>query len=316
MRVVWNITLSLVLALAVGACADPPADPTSGGTHLDDRWVPAPSRPGGPRPVAAPDDGRWHLWVASPWSLDAVHDPWSPEAAGAERWFFGPIADVASTPSGIRVALEAGAIVSMDASLKVTGVHSEGLSRPRAIATGDERLFVADADLGLFAFRSREDGLGALRAWTELRPHALVATPVGLFAAVATEGGDEVLVLDDELSVHGRWHSEAWSQIEDIGYGPDGAVYVVDGGPCVYMHDNPEHIGGEVPPTRSFCRPGRAYHGVLPVEDGDGYLAHDEGVDVFAEVTTVEDHVAPRHVIEGPEWPAWRPTHLAHGWAR
>jgi len=315
MRVVFKFNLSLVLALMVGACADPPADPTPGGAHHDDRWVPAPSEPGRPRPVTAPDDGRWHLWVASPWSVDAVHDPWSPEALEAERWFFGPIVDVASTSKGIVVALEAGAIVSMDASLQVTAVQSPGLSHPRALAVGNEDVFVADADLGLFAFRSTEAGIGAPRAWADHRPHALVDTHVGLFAAVTTEAGDEVMRLDEDLSVSGRWHSAAWTHIEGLGYGPDGAIYVVDGGPCVYMHDNPEHIVGQVEPTRTFCRSGRAYHGVLPVEDGDGYLAHDEGIDVFAEVTTVEDHVEPRHVIEGPNWPAWKPRFLAHGWA-
>lgn len=323
MRVVSNITLSLVSALMVGACADPPSGPASGGTRLDDRWVPAPHAPGLPRPAAGPDGARWHLWVASPWSMDAVHDPWSPEAKGAERWFFGPIADVAPTADGILVALEAGAVVSMDASLRVTAVHAESLSRPRAIALDDERIFVADAELGLFAFRSTALGVGSLgdevfasaEAWTDLRPHGLVSTPVGLFAAVAAEKGDEVVHLDGALSVVGRWRSTDWARIEDIGYGPDGAIYVVDGGPCVFMHDNPEHLDGTVVATRSFCRPDRAYHAVLPVEDGDGYLAHEDGIDVFAEISTVEDHVTPRHVLLGPDWPMWHPRHLAHGWA-
>lgn len=255
--------------------------------------------------------------------MDAVHDPWSPEAKGAERWFFGPIADVASSAGGILVALEAGAVVTMDASLQVTGVYADGLSRPQAIATRDEQLLVADADLGLFSFRSAELGEGSLgdevfasaEAWADLSPHALVSTPVGIFAAVAMEHGDEVVQLDDALSIVARWRSDEWARIEDVGYGPDGAIYVVDGGPCVFMHDNPEQLDGVVASTRRFCHPNRSYHAVLPVEDGDGYLAHDDGIDVFAEISTVEDHVSPRHVMLGPTWPKWHPRHLAHGWA-
>jgi len=314
MRVVSVLNLILVLVLYLGACAPPPADLAPAGDRQDDRLLPRVPRPHATESDEAP--GRWHLWAASPWVLDAVHDPWSGDAATAERWFFGSIADVEHDASGLWLALEqAGAIVTMSASLDVTATYTE-VSAPTSLAAGEERIYVADDDLGLLAFERGQLGLGALMASSPTQAQALVATHLGLFAAVAQpQGGAAVVHFDVGLSVLGQWYSSAYARIEDIGYGPDGAIYIVDGGPCVFMFDNPEHIAGEVEPSRVFCRPGHAYHAVLPVEDSDGYLAHDEGIDVFREAATVEDSTPPAHVIQRDGWPGWNPRRLAHGWA-
>ncbi|MEM9691947.1 MAG: hypothetical protein AAGA56_05350 [Myxococcota bacterium] len=259
---------------------------------------------------------RWRLWLVDGAAIVAFEESDTGREEPANRLVSEPWIDIAQAGERgpIIAGSEEGVLARLDGSLRVDAWERRvrGLLSLQALEADEDWVYLLDRNRGLCvlapnelgaatspSIRCAEWGRGAV---------AITRSSRGLYLAENGAGRVTFIFAADWMAPSRRFSSPAIHSVTDLGYGPDGALYVTDGGPCVSIIHNPHLREGTIEPDQRFCRPGHAFRSILVTPDGRGYLAGAApAIDVFEELGWTEmegDHYRislpgrpPRHVI-------------------